>query len=187
MASTVTELMMRRMMGARSASIDWESVARGLLDNSLEFTLPEVAEVRTQSNQQLFTREKMSGHATIKSGCTTIGYQSFAYCKLLQGVTIPDTVTSIGQSAFTQCYALTEVEIPSSVTSIAAQAFMSCTSLVDVICKRTTPPTLATSSFQGCTALTSIYVPDANVNAYKSASGWSDYASIIKPISQRPT
>ena len=184
----INELLNRRglLMGSGSA-IDWESVARGLLDNSLDFTLPEVAEVRTQNNQQLFSREKMSGHATIKSGCTTIGYQSFAYCKLLQGVTIPDTVTSIGQGAFTQCYALTEVEIPSSVTSIAAQAFMSCTGLVEVICERSTPPTLVANSFQGCTALTSIYVPDASVSAYKSASGWSTYASIIKPISQRPT
>lgn len=175
------------MFMSSGSAIDWESVARGLLDNSLDFTLPEVAEVRTQSNQQLLSREKMSGHATIKSGCTTIAYQSFCYCKLLQGVTIPDTVTSIGQGAFTQCYALTEVEIPSSVTSIAAQAFLSCTGLVDVICNRTTPPTLATNSFQGCTALASIYVPDASVNTYKSASGWSTYASIIKPISQRPT
>ena len=34
------------------------------------------------------------------------------------------------------------------------------------------------------TKITTIYVPDESVEAYKAATNWVNYASIIKPLSE---
>lgn len=41
-----------------------------------------------------------------------------------------------------------------------------------------TPPTLGSSVFSS-TSVASIHVPQASIEAYKSASGWSKYAGKI--------
>ena len=38
-----------------------------------------------------------------------------------------------------------------------------------------------------CVALETIYVPDSAVSAYKTATGWSQFASKIKPLSKKPS
>ena len=54
-----------------------------------------------------------------------------------------------------------------------------------IICNATTPPTLAANLANNAT-ISNIYVPDASVNAYKTASRWNSYASVIKGLSQYP-
>ena len=90
--------------------------------------------------------------------------------------------TEIGNSAFYNCRALTSVTIPSSVTSIWDYAFRYCNSLTSVTVEATTPPTLGTDVFNNTTADLVIYVPAGSVDTYKSASGWSAYASRIQAI-----
>ena len=93
---------------------------------------------------------------------------------------IPDSVTSIGQDAFIYCDSLTSVNIPDSVTSIGEGAFWWCYSLTSVYCKATTPPALGgTYVFDDNGSGRKIYVPAGSVNAYKSATNWSEYASAI--------
>lgn len=157
------EIIRRRALRSSGAAIDWESIARGMLDNIRSFELPEGADVNTSSASQLFYRQHMSGHATIKDGVANVANASFHYCYALEGATIPSSVTSIGQNAFAHCRAMTELVVLA-----------------------TTPPTLGNNALNGTTALASIYVPDASVEAYKAATNWSTYASIIKPISERP-
>ena len=62
-------------------------------------------------------------------------------------------------------------------------------SLHTLISKATTPPTYTDNSLYTLAALTSIYVPDASVEEYKGASGWSSatWQAKIKPISQLAT
>lgn len=172
------------MAASRGAGVDWESIARGLVDNTVEFTLPVDLEITASINSWLSGHEKMRGTAKIKQGVSSIGYQAFAFCKMLENVEIPNSVSTIGQAAFCQCYAIKEVTLPSSIRSLAAQAFMQCTGLMRVISEASTPPTIQQNSFINCNALAAIYVPDASVEAYKAASGWSAYASIIMPMSE---
>jgi hypothetical protein len=68
------------------------------------------------------------------------------------------------------------------VTSIEFSAFLGCSSLKSCYCAAKTPPTLGSNVFSN-SGITNIYVPTASVSAYKSASGWSDYASKIQGYS----
>ena len=117
---------------------------------------------------------------TIGDSATTIGEGAFFMCYSLTSVTIPDSVTTIGGWAFENCSSLTSVTIPDSVTTIGDWAFAYCDSLTSVYCKATTPPALGGSAvFEDNNSGRKIYVPTGSVSAYKSAEGWSDYASVI--------
>ena len=121
---------------------------------------------------------------TIPSGVTSIGSNAFQYCYALQSVTIPSGVTSIGSSAFQGCFALQSVTIPSGVTSIGSNAFQGCSGLITYIMEEAVPPSLGSDVFADCSALAGIYVPDASVEAYKTATNWAAKADIIKPLSE---
>lgn len=142
--------------------------------------------------------------AAIKSGVTSIGETAFQYCYSLTSVaipnsvtsfdtraftncisireiTIPDSVTSINTSAFYYCSSLSSITIPNSVTSIGTSAFNYCTSLSSITVNAATPPTLGRNAFNN-TNNCPIYVPAQSVDAYKSATNWSTYASRIQAI-----
>jgi len=94
---------------------------------------------------------------------------------------IGDCVVTIGVQAFYYFTSLTSITIGSSVTTIEPLAFNSCESLESITCLATAPPTLGVMALN-ITNDCPIYVPSASVNAYKSASGWSNYASRIQAI-----
>ena len=57
-----------------------------------------------------------------------------------------------------------------------------CTLLTSIIVEATTPPTLGYAALDGTHANLVIYVPSESVNAYKTATNWSKYASKIQAI-----
>ena len=110
-----------------------------------------------------------------------IGESSFEDCSSLTSVSIPDSVISIGEESFRYCSGITSCTIGSSVIRIGNRAFNNCTSLTSVTVNALTPPVLGIYVFDS-TNNCPIYVPAASVDAYKSASRWSDYADRIQPI-----
>jgi len=121
----------------------------------------------------------------IPANVTSIGYSAFSYCRSLESVTFGENseLTSIDERAFLGCGSLTSIEIPASVMSIGDYAFSDCSRLTSVTVFAETPPQAGYYLF-GLNPNPSldIYVPAASVDAYKSASGWSKYASIIYPM-----
>ena len=120
--------------------------------------------------------------AEMLDGVTTISDLAFYQSANLTSVDIPSSVTIIGKQAFYSCSSLTSVTIPSSVTSIGAYAFNFCNRLESVTVEATTPPTLGYMAFDFTSANLVIYVPAESVEAYKTASYWSTYASRIQAI-----
>jgi hypothetical protein len=116
----------------------------------------------------------------IPDSITKIRNEAFYGCNSLTSVTIPDSVTSIASYAFYKCNRLTSATIGDSVTTIGSYAFYDCPSLTSVYCKATTPPSLVgTAVFDNNGSGRKIYVPTGSVNAYKSATNWSEYRSAI--------
>ena len=124
---------------------------------------------------------------TIPNSVTSIGDNAFYLCYSLTNIVIPNSVTSIGKGAFQQCYSLTSLVIPSSVIGIGDFAFNYCTSLTTYILQRTAGITTigAAATFAGINASTKIYVPNALVSIYKSATYWVTHANYIYPISDK--
>ena len=140
---------------------------------------------------------------TIPSSVTSIGDRAFFECYSLTSVTIPSSVTSIGGSAFQNCSGLTSVTIPSSVTSIYDYAFSNCSSLTsvtigngvkridsrafadcskltDVTCLADTVPATSSDAFENSLPeYTTLHVPAASINSYKTTDPWSKFGKIV--------
>lgn len=134
---------------------------------------------------------------TIPAGVTTLPYKAFSGVYLtgngadgtlmnLKSVLFAENsqLTRIEAFVFERCQLLPSIELPSGVTYIGTNVFYNCLALENLTIKATTPPTLGYSIFYNCPKLTAIYVPAESVDAYKSATGWSEYADIIQAIAE---
>jgi len=162
----------------------------------------------TQLGNAVFQNCEIIETIQLPSTVTTIGQQCFYNCKKLLNFTVPGLVTvlnkstfygcyslaniilqtgleTIGQTCFCNCSALTEITIPSTVTSIGAQAFYGCTQLATITSLATAPPYVSHSNAFPSN-LTKIYVPYSSdhsiLEAYKTASNWSNFASIMEEL-----
>ena len=111
---------------------------------------------------------------------TEIGNSAFFYCTQLLSVTLSNSLEEIGYDAFYGCGNLTSMDLPASIKRIGIHAIGGCTSMTSLTCRATTPPSLglSESDYQE-SGLQEVKVPQASVEAYKSAMGWSQFADII--------
>lgn len=116
---------------------------------------------------------------TLPNSLTIIPNNLFYGCSKLTSISIPDTITDVKYQAFYNCNKLTSITLPDTVSSIGESCFKACSVLSEFNCKATTPPTLGNYAFDSTSSNLKIYVPTASVNAYKSASRWSNYSSKI--------
>lgn len=92
----------------------------------------------------------------------------------LTSYTLTNDITSIATCFCSEI--LESITIPESVTSIERTAFYNCQKLTTVYCNAATPPTLL-DTYTFPESVTTIYVPEKSVEAYKNA--WSAYADKI--------
>jgi hypothetical protein len=109
--------------------------------------------------------------------------QGTAITKIIDLGTVTSIVGSVGNGAFCYCKSLTYANMPATLTNIGAYTFQGCSALETIVFNSVIPPTLDNASAFWNNPLMTIYVPDASVDAYKSASNWSAYADRIKPLS----
>ena len=110
-------------------------------------------------------------------GLDYVGKEWFRGCRKMTNIVLPKTIKHIDEYAFASCSSLQEIELPAAVSEINACAFADCKDLRVVRVLGTTPAKLnGTDHFQKNEGL-KIYVPDAAVDAYKTA--WAEYKDYI--------
>ena len=98
---------------------------------------------------------------------------SITSLKLNEGFTV------INNMALDYCNLLSYVDLPSTLTKIGGMAFRG-TKHLTMLCKAIIPPVLENITLL---LIKVIYVPNESVDAYKSATEWSNFADRIYPIS----
>ena len=120
--------------------------------------------------------------AVIGSCVSEIDRYAFSYCDGLTSINIPDNVHYINLNAFADLKNLKTVHIGKGVCHIESGAFTGCEGLISITIEATTPPGLDSefgNNWFNDTNNCPIYVPCQSLNAYKTASGWSQYADRI--------
>ena len=109
-----------------------------------------------------------------------IGDYAFYTCHSLSKITIPAKVTNNGKIAFGYCIKLETVYIPKSVSYIGDGAFDGCRMLTDVYCFAEDVPETGNRSFNisSIDNNTTLHVPAASIEKYKSANEWSRFGKI---------
>ena len=97
-----------------------------------------------------------------------IGAYTFHHYPAIKNVTISKSVEVIGEGALSGT-SIETIVIPEGVVSIGKDAFNSCTKLKSVVFEGTTPPQLGEGVFQSCDPECVVYVPAANMKAYKKS------------------
>lgn len=135
----------------------------------------------------------------------SVGNSAFRDCDKLTKVTFRDnTIRSYGEYSFAGCSSLETFEmttlkssitasiekhafdgaglafivITEGISSIAENAFANCSKLMTVVAESETPASAHASAFAGVPEDAVLYVPSGSKSDYKSAPGWSEFASI---------
>jgi len=115
----------------------------------------------------------------------TVGLNAVSNSYSLRDIKILGNMTTINGACFSGCYSIIHFSFPNSVTSISSSCFSNCYSAKYYKFYSTTPPTLANiNSFQNINPICKIYVPDASIDTYKTATNWVTYANYIYPLSE---
>ena len=116
----------------------------------------------------------------LPSEVTTISNYAFYQNTKMSKVVLGNSLKSISNYAFSGCEALERITIPASVTEIGRQAFKGCP-FVCVICEGETPANAGSKAFDtDAIAKATLVVPnEAAVEAYKAASVWKNFGTII--------
>ena len=117
----------------------------------------------------------------------SIGDSAFSGCF---AVTTPFKISSgcelLSDGAFKDCTALTTITITGRCRRLETSVFKGCSHLFNIYCNAAVPPVMDLNTttntydqFEGCRSDFIIRVPAGSLQAYQTATGWSDYASRI--------
>lgn len=115
----------------------------------------------------------------------TISKSNFTYCVMQEtadfsnATFVNDTFQNEISFSFNNAHGLKHLILPASITSIRNMDY--CYDLETLTIKTVQPPFIKDSITHN-TPLTAIYVPAQSVDAYKTASGWRSFSSIIQAI-----
>ena len=124
----------------------------------------------------------------LPSTLRTIGDGAFSSYNYLRGVVIPEGVTTIGPNTFAYAH-IQFLSLPSSLSPDTYNSLsLQTKNIQTLIINSTKAPAVGEKFFcdingAPITSFKHILVPNASVNAYKSADKWSSYAAYIAPKS----
>jgi hypothetical protein len=123
---------------------------------------------------------------SLPASLETIGISAFDGCTNLDLKPVPvnSSLKTIDFGAFSRTKIQT-IRLPASLETIGNMAFYDCTALQEVVCNAPSVTLGGTMVFTQTAADLKIYVPDANVDAYKAADNWKDLSAKIYGLSAR--
>lgn len=138
----------------------------------------------TRINNSAFISNTSITSVEIAASITMIANDAFRDCKNLSEVHFAEgsKLTSISNYVFYSTN-IKEITIPENVTVMLSGSFDNCANLTSITMLSKTPCSLSRKMFDDILkeGKVTIYVPADALEAYKTASRWSDYASIIQP------
>ena len=152
------------LMVLRLATKGWNAVADALIDEGVrsgELMVhggKDISNVETQPRKE---GRKLITRVIFLLNITKIGKYACYFAVNLVVVDIPEGVESIGVNAFFRCRSLATVFFPTTLTSIGQQAFHACESLETVDLLLTRLQRLDGWSFEDCSELKSMTIPDS--------------------------
>lgn len=134
----------------------------------------------------------LSGFA-IPDTVTSIGEKAFYDCSALSSITIPAATGSIGNSAFSGCSRLTAISVASGNASYASSEgcvynksmtkLIRCPEGLSNVAIASGTTTIGSQAFAGCTAVTSLSLPESVTTIEANAFSGSGITTIMIPKS----
>lgn len=113
---------------------------------------------------------------------TTLPQGMFSHAHAIKTYDIPATVTVIKSYCFEDAISMTKIIVPKNVATIESYAFSSNQNLRILIMNPTVPPSIQSgimTNSDNCI----VYVPDASLSTYQSATNWATFSTRIKALS----
>ena len=139
---------------AKVFETDWPGVGDVLYSAGIDF----MSAIR-RVPKFVFSKSTLE-EIVIPSEVTEIESFAFADSNALKTVKIPSKVSYIGQQAFRFCKSLSNIDVP-KLNSLSYQAFYYCTSLQSIDLSGCTLKNIYRSTFDHCTSLEIIILPDS--------------------------
>lgn len=195
-------------------SVSWKVVSVGVTKKPLGITVRQCAAVSSlgtafrENQYNLNTLIKRFDEYKYFTSITVCS--SFGYMNNIIKLTLPPSIKSIPQEALYglslsessyfavpegcttydnhaigryNCHIVT-LDLPSTSEKFTGYFMYQCPNLQTIKLRATTPPTVESSTLRNIPSRVQFYVPDASVEAYKTADIWSSYASRIHPLSE---
>lgn len=148
----------------------------GSVDSVLDGSVVELSTNATSLRDYAF-RDCTSLRAIDAPNVATIGQYCFSGCSALEDIEFPSLTSNVGYGAFQNCSNL-KTAIFEKYVAFGASCFSNCSKLNLVVLKANTLCNISNTTFSG-TAFSSsgaggtVYVPNALISQYQSASNWS--------------
>jgi len=148
--------------------------------NITHFDFPNLTSIGDRAFHRCLS---LTEEINLPEGLITMGEVVFEDCQNTGGITLPSTMTYIPTRICNSCHRMPYFEARGDIATIGGNTFVNCLTMhTFTLSGVTSVPAFGTNMFQSCYALAHIRVPSGLVDAFKAASGWSDYASIIEAI-----
>ena len=188
--TSIPESMFRDAKSLTSVTLP-ETVTR---IGNLAFTGAGITTLQIPANVTEMGTEVFNGctkltNIVIPEGITELKTSSFYGCSALTSVELPSTLQTIANQCFRGCSMLESITLPGNLKSIGAGAFASCSKLLTVYSQAITPATLggdpsssynySRDPFSDTKLQATLYVNETAVQAYKDATRWQEFSTII--------
>ena len=177
--ATVTTIMMRAFKNCPAIAdvefpIGLTEIGKEAFEGCKALTAIDLPRSLKSIGERAFKNCRGLTRVQLPDGCETVDKEAFRECTALAEVELGSQLHSLGDNALRET-AITTLVIPESVTHLGKKVTEKCKSLTRIECHAILPPALAKESNNKI----ELYVPEASLNAYRSAKNKKKKKNIL--------